>query len=365
MDWFILLVLNKIYQSPLFLSFYKVYKLVIRLTTGTTEIYRVCQAAARQLEQTHPNKEEDNRPLLDNWAERIPEDVVYRIDRSILYSKQLTLERRELESSTCRIDELIRVIITKKRFPGASNSPAVQVLRICLVRITETYRLTREINERAHTKYDSTNPLHEQKLLKLWKALMPETELEARLTRQWGEIGFQGNDPATDFRGMGIQGLDDLLYYAQTHPSSALRTFTSSRHPVSWYPYAIVGINITQYAVQALRTRQLQHFLFKFGTNRKTYNEFYCYLYHQFNEFWMSHEEPRLTVMDFEHRFKEFKRRINKELLVQDAVPLSILLQRTNPGYQAQSAELETKEAPAIAATSPFSDTVKQRRSVY
>ncbi|KAF7727272.1 ELMO domain-containing protein 2 [Apophysomyces ossiformis] len=368
MDWFILLVLNKIYQSPLLLSVYKVYKLVVHLTSGTTEIYRVCQAAAKNLGQSYSDKEED-RPLLENWAENISEDVVYRIDRSILYSKHLTLERRELESSNCRIDDLIQAIITKKRFRCGSNrknqntSIAAKVLRVCLVRIAETYRLACEINERAHTKYDSTNPLHEQKLLKLWKALMPDTELRARLTEQWTEIGFQGKDPATDFRGMGIQGLDDLLYYAQTHPSSALQTLTSSHHPVSWYPYAIVGINITQYAVQALRTRQLQHFLFKFGTNRKTYHEFYCYLFHKFNEYWMSHE-PRSTVMDFERRFKEFKERINKELLVQGAVPLNLLLRRAEPQYAEELIELEAKDVSSAVMGCSASNAIKQRKSL-
>lgn len=32
---------------------------------------------------------------------------------------------------------------------------------------------------------------------------MPDTELNGRITKQWGDIGFQGNDPQTDFRGMG------------------------------------------------------------------------------------------------------------------------------------------------------------------
>jgi len=40
---------------------------------------------------------------------------------------------------------------------------------------------------------------------------MPDTNLEDRITNQWGEIGFQGKDPMTDFRGMGMLGLDNLL----------------------------------------------------------------------------------------------------------------------------------------------------------
>lgn len=32
-----------------------------------------------------------------------------------------------------------------------------------------------------------------------------------RVTKQWQSIGFQGQDPKTDFRGMGILGLENLL----------------------------------------------------------------------------------------------------------------------------------------------------------
>ena len=44
----------------------------------------------------------------------------------------------------------------------------------------------------------------------LWKTLKPTEELTDRLSRQWIDIGFQGMDPATDFRGSGLTGLKQL-----------------------------------------------------------------------------------------------------------------------------------------------------------
>lgn len=41
---------------------------------------------------------------------------------------------------------------------------------------------------------------------------MPGQQLTDRISKQWQEIGFQGNNPATDFRGMGMLGLRCLLY---------------------------------------------------------------------------------------------------------------------------------------------------------
>lgn len=46
----------------------------------------------------------------------------------------------------------------------------------------------------------------------LWKELRPDSPLSGRISKQWCEIGFQGNDPKTDFRGMGLLGLHNLLW---------------------------------------------------------------------------------------------------------------------------------------------------------
>ena len=48
----------------------------------------------------------------------------------------------------------------------------------------------------------------------LWNNLM-KRELTARISKDWQEIGFQGNNPATDFRGMGLLGLKCLQYPIQ------------------------------------------------------------------------------------------------------------------------------------------------------
>jgi hypothetical protein len=155
--------------------------------------------------------------------------------------------------------------------------------------------------------------------------MMPDTELESRLGKQWVEIGFQGNDPASDFRGMGLLGLNDLLYFVQAHASHALSCLQHASHPVYWYPYAIVGINITKLAYQILESKKLQLYLFQYGTDVDTYQEFYCYLFYKFNQFWITHQ-PMLTVMDFEAKFGEFKMQIEKELVQEKVMPLSQLL---------------------------------------
>ena len=52
---------------------------------------------------------------------------------------------------------------------------------------------------------------HEVSLLELWNQLQPGVPLQKRKTKEWQNIGFQGDDPKTDFRGMGMLGLENLL----------------------------------------------------------------------------------------------------------------------------------------------------------
>lgn len=152
--------------------------------------------------------------------------------------------------------------------------------------------------------------------------MMPDTPLENRISKQWTDIGFQGTDPATDFRGMGIEGLDDLLYFVKQYPTVVHSIQQHASHPVYWYPYAVVGINITKFAYQLLESKQLQRYLFEHGTQTSQFHEFYCYLFFQFNQFWITHE-PKLTVMEFESKFIEFKRKIQRQLLEDKIMPLS------------------------------------------
>ena len=53
-------------------------------------------------------------------------------------------------------------------------------------------------------------------LLEIWKNLKPEEKLTHRISDQWISVGFQANDPATDFRGAGFLGLVNLNRLSST-----------------------------------------------------------------------------------------------------------------------------------------------------
>ncbi|KAJ3190019.1 hypothetical protein HDU85_000310 [Gaertneriomyces sp. JEL0708] len=343
------LVLTQIYQSPILSWFYKLFKWIYRQLTGTSELYRICDQAVKASQQRalegaaygHELRELASQRSADSGAaaaaaaKGLVTDkdagakelesfkqmanaraaLVFRIDRCLLYSTSLTEVRRLLEARDSHLDEPLGIVLNKKGFPsgGAPDTPQALLLRQCMSTIISSHRLVHDLNARAATKYDPTNTLHEEKLLELWDLLAPSERLVSRISDQWQKIGFQGKDPATDFRGMGMLGLDNLHYYAKIYPDSVRRVLALSHHPTAWFSFAIVGINITDFALQLLRTRQLQHFLYTFGTSREVFMEFYCYCFEEFATYWSL--QPMVTVMDFGRVFGEFQTRIQMELI--------------------------------------------------
>ena len=59
------------------------------------------------------------------------------------------------------------------------------------------------------------------------------------------EIGFQGEDPSTDFRGSGLLGLKNLIYFVKFNDNKAREVLEISTSRKHWYFFAAAGINIT------------------------------------------------------------------------------------------------------------------------
>ena len=78
-------------------------------------------------------------------------------------------------------------------------------------------RVAQSLNQLKSTKYSKSNQKHEAILLELWNLLKPDSPLPARRTDEWQKIGFQADDPATDFRSPGVLGLALLYYCAKFH----------------------------------------------------------------------------------------------------------------------------------------------------
>ncbi|XP_030896441.1 ELMO domain-containing protein 1 [Leptonychotes weddellii] len=174
----------------------------------------------------------------------------------------------------------------------------------------------------------------------LWKFLKPNTPLESRISKQWCEIGFQGDDPKTDFRGMGLLGLYNLQYFAERDAVAAQQVLSDSLHPkcrditkeeiskfskAEWekkrmdkaigYSFAIVGINITDLAYNLLVSGALKTHFYNIAPEAPTLSHFqqtFCYLMHEFHKFWI--EEDPMDIMEFNRVREKFRKRIIRQL---------------------------------------------------
>ena len=85
-------------------------------------------------------------------------------------------------------------------------------MKDALMKINLHNRLINEVETFREKKFSFENAQHAEILFKVWSNLKgADDKLESRITKRWTEIGFQGTDPSSDFRGMGLLGLINLL----------------------------------------------------------------------------------------------------------------------------------------------------------
>ena len=164
-------------------------------------------------------------------------------------------------------------------------------------------------------KVEMSNPKHSILLEELWSQMRPGVRRDA--DRDWGEVGFQGKDPCTDFRGMGVLGLQQLVCLSKEE--YAISILEDADHPRRYYPFACTGINISSFIVELLRGRHLHLHLLKAlektavtasinGTELldagcAAVNRVYCEVFKLFSDTWQDRDPP--NVMHFKDIFSE------------------------------------------------------------
>ncbi|CDW89644.1 elmo domain-containing protein 2 [Stylonychia lemnae] len=164
----------------------------------------------------------------------------------------------------------------------------------------------------SYTKDDNE---HESDLMNLWNILQPGRIIKSRLSNEWQEIGFQGSDPATDFRGAGRHGLTQLMMIC--HPDSiyyerAMAMYKDSTNMQHWYFFSVTGLNITQKITHLLKKNRLDAVLLQIAkSNTKgvldyelmtpevvnaIFDKWYFEVFYTFNEQW---KNAKCDIMEF------------------------------------------------------------------
>ncbi|KAF4801447.1 ELMO domain-containing protein 2 [Turdus rufiventris] len=213
------------------------------------------------------------------------------VEHSLESSKNKVL-RNAVHVEEAEVDKCVRDVMKEKKIEQKDTGFKTN-LHISLLQISGYKKLYLNVENLRKVPYDSENEQHEEQLIELWNLLMPHENLKARISKQWCDIGFQGDDPKTDFRGMGLLGLVNLVY-----------------------SYAIVGINLTEMAYSLLKNGALKAHLYNMVSGlpqMEHFHQFYCYLVYEFDKFWFE-EEPE-SIMHFNQYREKFHEKIKGLLL--------------------------------------------------
>ncbi|XP_022656973.1 ELMO domain-containing protein 2-like isoform X2 [Varroa jacobsoni] len=254
-----------------------------------------------------------------------------RIERSLEQSRQLQYVYRTLigiaeqgryteANSANAVEAAVSGIAIIKKVKPTIHREFVRSLRFSLNHLCSYQQLIFEAVHVSRISFDSNDSNHVKKLKLLWKGLRDDV-LEDLVSKQWQDIGFQGDDPRTDFRGMGMLGLDQLVFFVTQYNSLARHVLNRSLHPKFGYSFAIVGINLTDLIFRLLRQGKLKTHLYnamRTVVGMEDFHKLYCYVFVEFDRLWLA-EKPR-DIMEFGRIRDKFEEQLVERLKREDCV---------------------------------------------
>lgn len=286
----------------IYLFFRPCIKWFLRKTTKLCELQRICYG------------EPVGCPRSKGVEHSLSLSKDVNIREMIKFLNKVSKERRMYGAThKTSLEKSIHIVILAKQINPRIHRQFIQSFGRCIEHIWGYRQLFEEVEYLRTTQYDSDNAEHEAKLLKLWSLLMPKTPLKGRVSKQWRNIGFQGDDPKTDFRGMGILGLDNLLYFAEEYPGPVNHVLSHSMHPQYGYAFAIVGINLTSMAYHLFKDGTAKTHVYNVSKSlpsMRVFHQFYCYLFYEFDRFWL--EAKPSNVMEFTYIRDIFEKSIRR-----------------------------------------------------
>ncbi|KAK6281796.1 PREDICTED: ELMO domain-containing protein C isoform X1 [Theobroma cacao] len=198
--------------------------------------------------------------------------------------------------------------------------------RICINLTPLQEERLKRLKHRMKVYFDGSRPDHQEALRALWSATYPGQELQGLISDQWKEMGWQGRDPSTDFRGAGFISLENLLFFAKTFSTSFQRLLKKQGGKrAAWeYPFAVAGVNITFMIMQMLdldaskpRTFIRSVFLQMLSENEWAFDLLYCVAFMVMDKQWL---ERNATYMEFNDVLKSTRAQLERELLMDDVL---------------------------------------------
>ncbi|KAA3486512.1 ELMO domain-containing protein C [Gossypium australe] len=148
----------------------------------------------------------------------------------------------------------------------------------------------RNLQQRLGVPFDGSRVDHQDALKLLWRLAYPNRELPPLKSELWKDMGWQGPDPSTDFRGGGFISLENLIFFAKKYPESFQRLLhKQDGNRADWeYPFAVAGINISFMLTQMLdlQSGNLNSELVRYCVVEIIQKVAICYWHHLCKKYW-------------------------------------------------------------------------------
>lgn len=199
-----------------------------------------------------------------------------------------------------------------RRGNAKQNLSTIQILRL------------QKLQQRLAIPFDGSLPQHQEALRALWLASFPEKDIPGLVSPQWKDMGWQGNDPSTDFRGGGFISLENLLFFARRFPvvfQKLLHKEEGKR--AEWeYPFAVGGLNVTFMLIQLLdlraakpRSPSVASFFNILATDENAFDMLYCVAFQVLDAQWLAR---KASYMEFNGVLQATRTQLEKELALED-----------------------------------------------
>eukprot|EP01083_Nonionella_stella_P278055 945442_1 len=291
-------------------------------------VFRSLKVIARWLLETH----EIERIL----GHQFSNDMAYLLEKYIQKSRQLNSIQAAIKSPSMDANVMYQRIVTLKHLQTDTKLHQTYVapnLKKALQMIQSYNAILRDLEESV-IKFDTKNKENQSLLFQFWTTMDPlrvysnltnpvqkiefpydgnTSFVPSLIDAAWEFIGFQAEKPWTDFRGVGVFGLRQLMYFADRYPtySQSILSYCMQHGQLKCFSYAITGINITFDVMQWFRSRKANRFYYKHICHDPRWNGLdamhvlYCLAYVKFHSIWESN--PPETVMEYAsiHHFRQ------------------------------------------------------------
>ncbi|XP_009787028.1 uncharacterized protein LOC107763718 isoform X3 [Nicotiana tabacum] len=182
----------------------------------------------------------------------------------------------------------------------------------------------RRLQERLGVPFDETRLDHQEALQALWNAAFPNVKLKSLISEQWKDMGWQGANPSTDFRGCGFISLENLLFFATRYPACFHRLlFKRSGSRATWeYPFAVAGINVSFMLIQMLDLYSEKpkclpgiNFVKLLGEDDEAFDVLYCIAFAMMDAQWLA---MCASYMEFKDVLQATRTQLERELSLED-----------------------------------------------